>query len=183
MEARNQACLTCHQGAKRIHWRRARTRTATSTCTSCHQVHAPHDRVRDKRDPDRHLLHLPQGAARADATARRATRSARASGLLRATTRTAATEAAGARQRQRHLLHLPHGEARAVRAHPPAGAGRLRDLPQPARHDHRQPAEGAPAVPVPAVPQPTPAIRARPPRCPTAHHQHQPAGTRWRAAA
>jgi len=47
-EAQNQACLTCHQGGKRIHWQGSMHATRDTTCATCHQVHAAHDRVRDK---------------------------------------------------------------------------------------------------------------------------------------
>ena len=45
---RNQACLTCHQGGKRIHWDRGMHAARDVACTSCHQVHTQHDKVRDK---------------------------------------------------------------------------------------------------------------------------------------
>lgn len=45
----NQACLTCHQGGKRIHWSGSTHASRDTTCTSCHQVHTGHDKVRDKR--------------------------------------------------------------------------------------------------------------------------------------
>ena len=47
-ETQNQACLTCHQGGKRIHWQSSMHASRDTTCTSCHQVHAQHDKVRDK---------------------------------------------------------------------------------------------------------------------------------------
>ena len=47
-ETQNQACLTCHQGGKRIHWQGSTHASRDTTCTSCHQVHAAHDKVRDK---------------------------------------------------------------------------------------------------------------------------------------
>jgi DmsE family decaheme c-type cytochrome len=46
--ARNQACLTCHQGGKRIHWQTGAHARSEVACTSCHQVHTAHDKVRDK---------------------------------------------------------------------------------------------------------------------------------------
>jgi len=49
MEERSAACLTCHQGGKRIHWDRSAHSGAEVSCSSCHQVHAAHDKVRDKR--------------------------------------------------------------------------------------------------------------------------------------
>jgi len=48
IEVRNQACLTCHQGGKRIHWQNSTHATRDVACSSCHQVHAQHDAVRDK---------------------------------------------------------------------------------------------------------------------------------------
>ncbi len=47
-EEQNQACLTCHQGGKRIHWSGSMHASRDTTCTSCHQVHTGHDKVRDK---------------------------------------------------------------------------------------------------------------------------------------
>ena len=47
-EVQNQACLTCHQGGKRIHWQSSMHASRDTTCTSCHQVHTGHDKVRDK---------------------------------------------------------------------------------------------------------------------------------------
>ena len=44
----NQACLSCHQGGKRIHWSGSTHASRDTTCTSCHQVHTGHDKVRDK---------------------------------------------------------------------------------------------------------------------------------------
>lgn len=48
VDARNQACLTCHQGGKRIHWTSGAHANRDVSCTSCHQVHTGHDKVRDK---------------------------------------------------------------------------------------------------------------------------------------
>ena len=47
-EARSQACLTCHQGGKRIHWSQSLHANRDVSCTSCHQIHTPYDAVRDK---------------------------------------------------------------------------------------------------------------------------------------
>lgn len=46
--ARNDACLTCHQGGERIHWQMGPHASRDVSCTSCHQVHTAHDKVRDK---------------------------------------------------------------------------------------------------------------------------------------
>ncbi len=48
MEDRSAACLTCHQGGKRIHWQRSLHASSEVTCASCHKVHATHDPARDK---------------------------------------------------------------------------------------------------------------------------------------
>jgi len=48
--ARNDACLTCHQkDAKRSHWEGSVHQSRDVACTSCHQIHTAHDKVRDKR--------------------------------------------------------------------------------------------------------------------------------------
>ena len=48
VEERNAACLNCHQGGKRMHWEGSTHASRDVACTSCHQVHASHDKVRDK---------------------------------------------------------------------------------------------------------------------------------------
>jgi DmsE family decaheme c-type cytochrome len=49
MEERSAACLTCHQGGKRIHWQRSEHAARDVTCASCHDVHTQHDKARDKQ--------------------------------------------------------------------------------------------------------------------------------------
>lgn len=49
-EARNDACLSCHQkDAKRSHWAGSTHDSREVACTSCHRIHTEHDNVRDKR--------------------------------------------------------------------------------------------------------------------------------------
>jgi len=49
-DARNAACLTCHQkDARRSHWEGSTHQTRDVACSSCHQIHTAHDKVRDKR--------------------------------------------------------------------------------------------------------------------------------------
>lgn len=48
VEDRDQACLHCHQGNKRMHWAASAHANRDVGCTSCHQVHVSHDKVRDK---------------------------------------------------------------------------------------------------------------------------------------
>jgi len=48
VEARNQTCLTCHQGGKRIHWMGSMHATRDVACTSCHELHTGNDKSRDK---------------------------------------------------------------------------------------------------------------------------------------
>ena len=48
-DARNNICLTCHQGdPTRIHWQASVHAGRDLACTSCHKVHTAHDEVRDK---------------------------------------------------------------------------------------------------------------------------------------
>jgi DmsE family decaheme c-type cytochrome len=46
--ARNETCLACHQGGNRIGWQNSMHATQDVACTSCHDVHARDDKVRDK---------------------------------------------------------------------------------------------------------------------------------------
>lgn len=46
--AQNGACLSCHQGGNRISWQSSTHASRDVACASCHQVHAAHDKVRDK---------------------------------------------------------------------------------------------------------------------------------------
>jgi len=48
IEDRNKACLTCHQGNRRILWQGSTHQTHEIACTSCHQIHIQHDKVREK---------------------------------------------------------------------------------------------------------------------------------------
>jgi DmsE family decaheme c-type cytochrome len=48
MVARNQACLTCHQGGKRIHWQGSVHQNRELACTTCHQIHTDRDTVRER---------------------------------------------------------------------------------------------------------------------------------------
>lgn len=45
----NESCLSCHKGGNRTHWNGSQHPVNDVACTSCHQVHAEHDKVRDKR--------------------------------------------------------------------------------------------------------------------------------------
>lgn len=47
-EARNAACLSCHQGATRIFWQNSTHGKRDVACASCHKIHDGHDKVRDK---------------------------------------------------------------------------------------------------------------------------------------
>jgi len=47
-EARSAACLECHQGGKHMNWQSSVHANRDVTCTSCHKIHAAHDKVRDK---------------------------------------------------------------------------------------------------------------------------------------
>jgi len=48
-DTKNGICLTCHQGdTARLHWQASVHAGRDVACTSCHQVHTSHDKVRDK---------------------------------------------------------------------------------------------------------------------------------------
>jgi DmsE family decaheme c-type cytochrome len=47
-EARSQVCMTCHQDSARIDWQMSAHATRDVACSSCHQLHAARDPVRDK---------------------------------------------------------------------------------------------------------------------------------------
>jgi DmsE family decaheme c-type cytochrome len=50
IDVRNEACLTCHRSEpSRSHWDGSTHQSRGLACTSCHQVHTAHDKVRDKR--------------------------------------------------------------------------------------------------------------------------------------
>lgn len=44
-EVRAEACLQCHQGAKRMYWVGSIHDRARTVCSDCHNVHAPRDQV------------------------------------------------------------------------------------------------------------------------------------------
>jgi DmsE family decaheme c-type cytochrome len=49
-KVQNQACLTCHSNdANRTHWEGSVHQNNDLACASCHEVHAAHDKVRDKK--------------------------------------------------------------------------------------------------------------------------------------
>lgn len=48
IDARNDACLSCHQGGKHTNWQSSLHASRDVACTSCHKVHAAHDKVRVK---------------------------------------------------------------------------------------------------------------------------------------
>jgi DmsE family decaheme c-type cytochrome len=48
IEERNDACLACHQGGKRMHWSGSLHANRDIACTSCHQIHTEQDKVRNR---------------------------------------------------------------------------------------------------------------------------------------
>lgn len=48
VEQRNAACLNCHEGGDRMLWAGSAHHTRDVDCTSCHQIHTQHDKVRDR---------------------------------------------------------------------------------------------------------------------------------------
>ncbi|MBS1141391.1 MAG: decaheme c-type cytochrome, DmsE family [Proteobacteria bacterium] len=47
--AHNEVCASCHKGGKFIHWQGSAHSARDVACTSCHQLHTAHDKVKDKR--------------------------------------------------------------------------------------------------------------------------------------
>jgi len=45
----NDVCASCHKGGKFIHWSGSAHAARDIACTSCHQLHTAHDKVKDKR--------------------------------------------------------------------------------------------------------------------------------------
>ena len=45
---KNDVCLSCHQGSKRMGWQGSTHATRDVACTSCHQVHAKNDKAMGK---------------------------------------------------------------------------------------------------------------------------------------
>jgi DmsE family decaheme c-type cytochrome len=50
VQVRNATCLNCHESGSRIHWAMSAHSTRDVACTSCHELHTQHDRVRVKVD-------------------------------------------------------------------------------------------------------------------------------------
>ena len=152
---RNAPCLECHQGDERIHWAGSAHEAGDVACTSCHQIHTTHDRARDKHAQTEMCFacHKEQRAQM-----NRPSRHPITEGKVACSDCHNPHGTAGPKLLVRDNVNdtcytVPHGEARAVRALAPAGAGGLLDLPQPARHDESQPAQGAQPLPVPVVPR------------------------------
>ena len=49
-ESQSATCLGCHEGTTRMFWHEGPHASRDVTCTSCHQVHTGHDKVRAKAD-------------------------------------------------------------------------------------------------------------------------------------
>ncbi|HEX2830496.1 MAG TPA: DmsE family decaheme c-type cytochrome [Burkholderiales bacterium] len=47
-QTKNDVCLACHKGGKRVHWTTGTHAARDVTCSSCHTVHTNHDPTRDK---------------------------------------------------------------------------------------------------------------------------------------
>ncbi|HRE17413.1 MAG TPA: hypothetical protein PLW86_10190 [Rhodocyclaceae bacterium] len=56
-ELSNKGCIGCHEGGKHMNWASSTHGARDVACTSCHQVHSSHDKVRDKRTQPRSALH------------------------------------------------------------------------------------------------------------------------------
>jgi len=47
-DVRNDTCMTCHKGGKRMQWAGSSHQENEVACSSCHQVHSAKDKARDK---------------------------------------------------------------------------------------------------------------------------------------
>lgn len=47
-DARSGQCLSCHQNGLQTHWSGSQHQSQGIACNSCHTVHSPHDKVKDK---------------------------------------------------------------------------------------------------------------------------------------
>jgi DmsE family decaheme c-type cytochrome len=47
-QVRSDTCLGCHQGAERMFWANSTHAARDIACSSCHQIHTDHDKVRNK---------------------------------------------------------------------------------------------------------------------------------------
>ena len=48
-KAQDAACLACHKSGKRTRWQGGLHQVNEVSCSNCHEVHAPVDKVRDKK--------------------------------------------------------------------------------------------------------------------------------------
>lgn len=48
VEGHNKVCNSCHKGGKFIHWPGSAHDARNVACTSCHQLHTAHDKVKDR---------------------------------------------------------------------------------------------------------------------------------------
>ncbi len=48
-EVKTEACTSCHKGGSHMFWATSAHSSRGVSCTDCHQVHAGHDKVRDRR--------------------------------------------------------------------------------------------------------------------------------------
>ena len=173
-EDKNKLCLGCHQkDPRRMNWLSSTHANRDTGCTSCHQIHTSHDNVRDKlTQPQVCFACHKEQRVQINKPSRHPILEGKVSCADCHNVHGEQSQADGQEQRQRGLLPVPHGKARALRAQPPAGDRRLHHLPPAARHDHRQPAQVAPAVPVPGLPRPRAATRRRTPAFRRPGRQH-----------
>ena len=91
-EERNAACLCCHESKvlPRSQWSGSQHEMHGLACTDCHELHTPNQRVLNKLTQPEVCCQVPQGAAGADSSLSRGTRSWKAKSLVPVvTTRTA----------------------------------------------------------------------------------------------
>ncbi len=138
----SQACLACHTTAtpkKMLLWAGSTHPESGVACTNCHTIHVNRDKVFNKAEQPTVCFACHKDVARAGEPAVASSDPGRQGDLLGLPlgARLGRAEARQARHRQ-HTCYLCHAEKRGpVRAQPRAGPGELRDLPQPARQQHR----------------------------------------------
>ena len=162
-DARSASCLACHESKvlPQANWAGSQHQSRDVTCSDCHNIHAPDQKVLSKATQARGVLHVPQGAACADATHLGPSAGDHEPGehsqdgvfRLSQSTRFDGPEAAGQEFSQRDLLHVSRGKARSVPVGTCACQRRLHQLPHAAWLDDRAAPQGPSAVALPGVPQ------------------------------
>ena len=153
-KARASQCLSCHKGTNRTNWDGSQHQNNQIACNDCHKVHAPVDKVRDRKMQTEvcFTCHKDQ---RAD-THKISTHPIDAGKVVCSDCHnphgSTGPKMLKKSDGDRDLLHLPCRETRPVPVGAPAGDRGLHQLPHAARFQHHAAAEIASSVPVPGMP-------------------------------